>query len=160
MVINYMIDLVKTKYKIMKTQFTFPTNKALSSLGLFMTLIITCITFTPIQAQSQKSNVTNVAQNERIIKGVISDANGPLESASIILKGTNTGTTTDSKGEFTFPKPLATGDILLVSYLGYENQDVKIKENTTFLRLVLTEDLLEFVGALNTDKPYKSKRSN
>jgi hypothetical protein len=42
--------------------------------------------------------------------------------------------------------------------LGYETLEIKIKEDTTFLRLVLTEDLLEFAGALATDQPYKSKR--
>ncbi len=144
----------------MKTQLTFTQKKTFSVLGLFIALMFVSSSLTPVHAQTDKVTSAENRQNERTIKGIINSENGPLESASIILKGTEIGTTTNDKGEFTFPKPLKTGDILLVSYLGYETQEVKIKDNTTFLRLVLTEDLLEFVGALNTDKPYKSKRSN
>ena len=103
-----------------------------------------------------------IAQNATV-SGVILDKemnNEPLPFANIMIKGTKTGTTTDSKGEFTFPKPLKTDDVLLISFLGYETLEIKIKEDTTFLRLVLTEDLLEFSGALATDQPYKSKRKN
>ncbi len=144
----------------MKTQLKMTGKKIPNSLGFLITLIVACLIITPAQAQSQKGNTAEISQNGRIIKGIISDTNGPLESASVILKGTKTGTTTDSKGEFTFPTPLITGDVLLISFLGYETQQAQIKENTTFLSLTLTEELVEFVGALNTDKPYKSKRSN
>jgi hypothetical protein len=144
----------------MKTEIKSSQNRSLNSLGLFITLIIASCAFTTTNAQTKKVESTEITQSERFIKGVISDSNGPLESASVVLKGTNTGTTTNSKGEFTFPTPLNTGDVLLISYLGFETQEAKIKESTTFLRLMLTTDLIEFVGALNTDKPYKSKRSN
>ncbi len=125
----------------MKTPFTLS-----KTLGFIMTLMLVTFTFNTVNAQ------------EKTIKGVISNEAGPLESASIILKGTKTGTTSDSKGEFTFPKPLKTDDVLLISFLGYETLEVKIKDDSTFLRLVLTEDLVEFAGALATDKPYKTKR--
>lgn len=144
----------------MKTQLTSSRKRKLNSIGFILTLMIASFTFTSVNAQTKKVSTTQVSQNERTIKGIISDSDGPLESASVILKGTKTGTTTDSKGEFTFPIPLKTGDVLLISYLGFGTQEAQIKENTTFLRLTLTEDLIEFVGALNTDKPYKSKRSN
>lgn len=125
----------------MKTPFTLS-----KTLGFIMTLMLVTFTFNTVNAQ------------EKTIKGVISNEAGPLESASIILKGTKTGTTTNTKGEFTFPKPLKTDDVLLISFLGYETLEVKIKDDSTFLRLVLTEDLVEFAGALATDKPYKTKR--
>ncbi len=139
----------------MKTFVTLTTKKAFSTLGLFMILMIASVYFNQGYAQT-----TETAQNERIIKGIISDGNGPLESVNIVLKGTKTGTATNSKGEFTFPKPLKTGDVLLISYLGYETIETSIKGDTTFLRLNLSDDLIEFSGALNSDKPYKSKRSN
>jgi hypothetical protein len=142
------VDLIETNTTyIMKTPFTLS-----KTFGLILTLMLVTFAFNNVNAQT--------TTQEKTIKGVISDEAGPLESASIILKGTKTGTTTDSKGEFTFPKPLKTDDVLLISFLGYETLEIKIKEDTTFLRLVLTEDLLEFAGALATDKPYKSKRKN
>lgn len=144
----------------MKTQFKLTRNNTLNSLVFFGTLIMASFALTQVNAQSNNANRTEISQDTRTVKGVINGENGPLESASVILKGTKTGTTTDSNGEFTFPIPLKTGDVLLISYLGYETQQAKIKEDTTFLRLTLTEELIEFVGALNSDKPYKSKRSN
>src|SRR5690606_20815122 len=125
----------------MKTPFTLS-----KTLGFIMTLMLVTFTFNTVNAQ------------EKTIKGVISNEPGPLESASINLKGTKTDTTSDRKGEFTFPKALETDDVLLISFLGYETLEVKIKDDSTFLRLVLTEDLVEFAGALATDKPYKTKR--
>lgn len=134
----------------MKTLLTLTTKKALSTLGIFMIFMIATVQFNQGHAQT----------DERIIKGIISDERGPLESVNIVLKGTKTGTTTNSKGEFTFPKPLKTGDVLLISYLGYETHESTIKDNTTFIKLSLSEDLIEFSGAPNSNKPYKTKRSN
>jgi hypothetical protein len=138
----------------MKTQVTRTGKRSITTLGLMLFLMMAFVGFSPIYGQ------TATTQNERTLKGVISNAEGPLESASIILKGTKTGATTNEKGEFTFPKPLKTGDVLLVSYLGYETAEFKIKDTTDFIKIQLTEDVLEFVGALNSDTPYKSKRSN
>lgn len=138
----------------MKTQVIPIRKKTATTLGIMLFLMMVFVGFSPIYGQ------TATTQNERTLKGVINNAEGPLESASIILKGTKTGTTTDAKGEFTFPKPLKTGDVLLISYLGYETAEFKIKDTTDFIKVQLTEDVLEFVGALNSDTPYKSKRSN
>lgn len=122
----------------------------LTVLALFM---IAFLSFSTSYAQANE-------QDGRIIKGMVSNENGPVEGATIVLKGTKSGTSTNSKGEFTFPKPLKSGDILLVSYLGYKNQELKITDQTRALEIVLTEDLIEFTGSLNSNKPYKSKRSN
>ncbi|MEZ4792176.1 MAG: carboxypeptidase-like regulatory domain-containing protein [Gelidibacter sp.] len=143
----------------MKTQATLTQKRTFNTMGVLMTLLFASLALSPVHAQTEKVASTEVSQEGRTIKGIISNAEGPLESASIVLKGTSTGTTTDAKGEFTFPKPLHTGDVLLISYLGYETQTVPIKDSTTFIRLQLTEDLIEFIGALNTDTPYKSKHS-
>ncbi len=144
----------------MKTQLKFAQKNAISTLGYVTVLMIAALMFNPVYGQSKKTASTEVVQNERTIKGMVSNEEGPLESASITLKGSKIGTVSNSKGEFTFPEPLKTGDVLLISYLGYDTIEVKIKDDTTFIRPMLTEDLIEFVGALNTDKPYKSKRSN
>lgn len=143
----------------MKTHVTFTQKQTVRSFGILMTFLLTFMVWIPVSAQTAKMAAKEVAQEDKIIKGLITNEEGPLEKASIVLKGTETGTTTDAKGEFTFPKLLKTGDVLLVSYLGYETQEVKIKDTATFIRLQLTEDLIEFTGALNSNKPYKSKRS-
>ena len=144
----------------MKTQLTRTPKKAMSSIAYATILMIAVLAFSPMYGQSQGATTTENYQNERTIKGLISSEFGPLESANIILKGTKIGTVSNAKGEFTFPQALKTGDILVVSYLGFETIEFTIKNDTAFLSLVLTEDLLEFVGALNSNEPYKSKRSN
>lgn len=115
----------------------------------------------PIYGQS-KVNTTSL---ERTIKGVVSTnetANKTilLADVNVTQKGTNNGTVTNEKGEFTFPTKLKTDDVLIFSYLGLATTEFKIKANTTFIKMVLTEDLVEMIGALNTNKPYKSKRKN
>lgn len=143
----------------MKTQTKIIRKRTLTFLSVSLTLMLAFLSSNPIIAQVSKTATADVAQQERTIKGIITNADGPLESASIIQKGTKIGTATNAKGEFTFPKSLKTGDVLLVSFLGYETQEVKIKEDTDFVRLQLSDDLVEFVGALNPDTPYKSKES-
>lgn len=130
---------------------TLAITKKVCNLGLFMVLFIASVAFNQVQAQQDAK--------ERIVKGVVSTAEGPLEGAGVLLKGTAIGTTTNDKGEFTFPQPLKTGDVLLVSYLGYQTANYTIEDGTTFVRLMLAEDVIDFVGAPNSDKPYKSKRS-
>jgi hypothetical protein len=83
-----------------------------------------------------------------------------LLGVNIVLKGSKIGVMTDENGEFTFPKSLSSGDILVFSYLGYEKQDIKIDAKTTYINLIMSSDLIEMMGAPSSDKPYKSKRSN
>lgn len=136
----------------MKTHLTLPKRQTLKSIGLITVFMIAFLSFNTSYGQS--------TQEGRIIKGTISDGTNPIDGATIVLKGSKVGTASNEKGEFTFPQPLKNGDILLISYLGYKNQELKINEKTTSLEIVLTEDLIEFTGALNSNKPYKSKRSN
>lgn len=141
----------------MKTLVTFTTAKVYIILGFFMIFMMASAFAS--QSYAQVNQVAS-AQNGRIIKGIITDDSGPLESVNIVLKGTKTGTTTNSKGEFTFPTPLNSGDVLMISYLGYGTQEKTIKDDTSFLRVSLSENMIEFSGALNSDTPYKSKRTN
>lgn len=145
----------------MKTQLRLTqknTLKTLSFVGFLMTVLLA---LNPIYGQS-KVNTTSL---ERTIKGVVSTnetANKTilLADVNVTQKGTNNGTVTNEKGEFTFPTKLKTDDVLIFSYLGLATTEFKIKANTTFIKMVLTEDLVEMIGALNTNKPYKSKRKN
>lgn len=137
----------------MKTFSTHTTNSSLKTFTVLALFMIAFFSFSNSYAQTND-------QEGRIIKGIVSNENGPIDGATIVLKDSKTGTSSNSKGEFTFPKPLKNGDVLLISYLGYKNQELKITNQTTTLEIVLTEDLIEFTGSLNSNKPYKSKRSN
>lgn len=64
------------------------------------------------------------------VSGTISDANGPLPGASILVKGSANGTTTDFDGNFTLNN-VATDAVLTVSYMGYISQEVSVGGKTT-----------------------------
>lgn len=140
----------------MKTTSTHVSRKLSSLLLLFTFLMVVSVSFNSVNAQSEQSQEE---QKTKIIKGVVSDLDGPLEGVNVILKGSNQGTVTNSKGEFTFPQPLKTNDVLLFSFIGFETVSVKIKDDTTVIKLTLNEDLVEFIGEVNTNALYKSKRS-
>ncbi|MGS2725319.1 carboxypeptidase-like regulatory domain-containing protein [Psychroserpens sp. BH13MA-6] len=132
----------------MKTLSTLTRKK----IGWMTMLLIACISFSSLNAQTNNAEIA--------VKGIVSDENGPLLGANIALKGSEVGTITSKDGTFTFPKSLNTGDILIISFLGYETKEIKITDDSAFLKIVLASDVVEILGALETNKPYKSKRSN
>lgn len=74
----------------------------------------------------------------KTIKGVINDEQGEtIIGASVIIKGEDTGTTGDMDGRFTLEAP--EGAILVISYIGYHTQEVKVRKRS-LLRVVLKED--------------------
>ena len=77
------------------------------------------------------------AQTE-VITGTVVDASGmPLPGANVIIKGTTIGTQTDFDGEFAIEA--SPGDVLLVSFLGFQQREVEVGEEDD-MRIVLLED--------------------
>lgn len=87
---------------------------------------------------SRKSALLPASQQNRIVTGVITDANGePVIGANISVKGTSTGTITDLDGRFTLEVP--SGSQLVVSYIGYLTKEVPVGTHSQ-LAIRLTED--------------------
>ncbi|MDQ2720555.1 MAG: SusC/RagA family TonB-linked outer membrane protein, partial [Bacteroidota bacterium] len=83
------------------------------------------------------------AQVKRVSGTIVSDVDGkPLSGVTIELKGKKSGTQTNENGEFSIDA--SPNDVIVVSYTGYSNQDVKVGSASTF-NLVLKYD----VGKLN-----------
>ena len=101
-----------------------------------------------------------VAGDGITVSGVVATEDGPLEGATVALKGTNIGVTTDKNGQFTFPRRLKLNDILVFSYLSYNTKEIRIADETKFFKVELTDDVVELLGAPAVNKPYKSKRKN
>jgi len=77
---------------------------------------------------------------EREISGTVRDAQGePLIGATILVKGTGSGTVTDFEGNFSLSAP-DDATVLLVSYTGYESQEVFI-DGRTAIDIVLNENV-------------------
>lgn len=89
------------------------------------------------------------------IKGKVVDEKGlPLPGANINVKGKSSiGTSTDNQGEFTL-KNAAEGDILIISFLGYQSKEVKASANLGTIVLEQSDRSLEeiVVQAYGTTK--------
>jgi len=81
---------------------------------------------------------TLVLAQTKTVTGTVVDAKGEsIIGASVSVSGTTTGTVTDIDGNFSLN--VSSDDILSVKYLGYEDQSVRVG-NQTNLRIVLQED--------------------
>ena len=87
-------------------------------------------------AVSSTDTVEAVQQTKKIT-GVVSDAMGPIIGANVLEKGTTNGVITDIDGNFALNvKPGAT---IVVSFIGYVSQEIKITNQTT-VNITLKED--------------------
>ncbi len=111
-----------------------------------------------------------LAVAQKSVTGTVTSAtdNTPLIGATILVKGTSSGTTTDFDGSFTIR--VNEEDVLVVSYTGYESQEVAVAGVSTLnvslqeARTVLEEivvtgytaqqkkDLTGAVGVVNTEQ--------
>ena len=75
----------------------------------------------------KRENQTAIAQqaNKIQVKGNVTDMAGePVIGASILEKGTTNGIVTDFNGDFSLN--VNPGAVLVVSYIGYSAQEVKV----------------------------------
>jgi len=66
---------------------------------------------------------------DRIVTGVVSDESGPLPGVSVMIKGTQFGTETDFDGKYSLK--VNKDDVLVFSYIGMENTELKIGTSAT-----------------------------
>ncbi|MFI2742802.1 SusC/RagA family TonB-linked outer membrane protein [Zhouia sp. PK063] len=70
------------------------------------------------------------AQTTQVTGVVVDESNVPLAGASVIVKGTTKGTSTDFDGKFSIDA--SADETLAISYIGYVTQEVKVGNQTTF----------------------------
>ena len=89
---------------------------------MLFTAVLLSIMLLPHSLFAQSKNIT----------GKVTDANGkPLQSVSIIVKQTNTGTTTDADGNFSLSVPA--NATILIAYTGFKSQTISIHSINTAL---------------------------
>lgn len=72
--------------------------------------------------------VSNLMFGQTVSGVVTDDTSQPVPGASVVLKGTTTGTTTDFDGNYTINAN--NGETLVFSYVGYETQEVIVSGST------------------------------
>ena len=105
----------------------------------------------------KKTNRNTTNTSSSILKGTVVDENGlPVIGANVLVKGNKTnGTITDMNGNFSLNAPR--GSVLVVSYVGYSDQEIKTSNNGRPISIVMKEDTetldeLVVVGYLSQKK--------
>lgn len=122
-------------------------NVKIFSSGIAMLILF--LSFTPL-----KHSFT-IKNEEKTITGIVSDELGPIAGASVIVKGTKKGTTTDFDGKYAIKAK--EGDILEFSYVGmHETQKVGKANviNVTLKNLLL--ESVEVVGSRGIKRKSES----
>ena len=77
------------------------------------------------------------------VSGTVSDNQGPLPGATVVVKGTATGTTADFDGNYSISA--SAGDVLVFSYVGYTAQEITIGNQSTINVVLELGNVLEEV---------------
>ncbi|WP_196888348.1 carboxypeptidase-like regulatory domain-containing protein [Aureivirga sp. CE67] len=118
------------------------------------------------QVETDKKHENTNQIKEYTVKGNVSDEDGSLPSASIVLKYSQIGTETDFDGNFEFPEKLKAGDVLVFSYVGFRDKEYTItgKESGEVISLEIILDSgnaficgIELGGAIAESEIYESK---
>lgn len=112
-----------------KIKLTF-LGRTLAMLALLMTTLLP---------------LTAMAQDARIVTGtVIDEARQPLFGVTVLVPGTNTGTSTDIDGNFSIKLP-AGAATLEFSYIGYRKQSLAVTGNTMNVQMTPDTQVMDEV---------------
>lgn len=106
------------------------TNRALFIYFALMTSFCLIAPATALRSYAQEGGGST-------LEGLIKDDSGPLLGATVIVKNTTRGTTTDMDGKFRL-EGLQPGDVLQVTYVGYDPYEVTYTGQTTLDILMTT----------------------
>lgn len=100
--------------------------------------LVWMITLAAYPSQMQAQTKESVATGSNTVKGVVTDqSKQPIVGASVVIKGTTRGTSTNIQGQFTinaFPK-----DTLVINMLGMTQEKIYVGNRTSF-NVRLSED--------------------
>ena len=106
------------------------TNRALFICFALMTSFCLIAPATALRSYAQEGGGST-------LEGLIKDDSGPLLGATVIVKNTTRGTTTDMDGKFRL-EGLQPGDVLQVTYVGYDPYEGTYTGQTTLDILMTT----------------------
>ncbi len=115
-VLNLLFDDINVNYTILDHQIVLTTRQ--------------------VMAVPEKNNQS---QDKDMIRGKVLDSGGvPLPGATVLIKGTSTGTVTDLDGYYTISAD--EGQVLHFSFIGFKPQEITVGKRTA-IDVVLQEDI-------------------
>ena len=105
-----------------------------SCMSIFLFCLMGMLSLTTVYAQGSATGT---------ISGNVKDSQGEgIIGASIVVKGTTTGTVTDFDGNFQINA--SSGSVLVVSYIGYKPQEIAVGNQRNFS--IVMHDDTELLG--------------
>ena len=87
--------------------------------------------------------VVQVSFAQTTVSGTVSEENGPLPGASVLVKGTTTGAQTDFDGNYSINA--SPSDVLVFSYVGYTTQEITVGGQSTINVTLASDNQLDEV---------------
>ncbi len=135
----FMVIEEKTDYHFVYNNGLLPLSKKVTASFTDASLeevMLKLLKGTGLVHQVTETNLVIIFEDKKavsayaIITGKVTDENGvPLSGASVQVKGSSSGTTTNSSGEFTLNAPA--NSVLVISYIGFETQEINIGEQSS-----------------------------
>lgn len=100
----------------------------------------------------------NAMAQDRRITGKVTGKDGPVPGANIVLKGSTTGTSSDSEGNYAL-NVRGTNPVLVISAIGFKSIEVSVGNRTT-VDVTVEDDVTSLNEVVVTGYTTDSKRDN
>ncbi|PWS27304.1 SusC/RagA family TonB-linked outer membrane protein [Pedobacter yonginense] len=150
----------QSSYHFVYSSSYVPVNKDVSitvTNTLVTDVLATILNKTNLKYSVSDGGLIVISRSKEVpISGIVKDGlGGVLPGASVRVKGTGTGTSTDINGKFALNAP--ENAILVVSYAGFQTREIPIGTQTN-LTIVLTEDTKQLTDVVVTALGIKKER--
>ncbi|MDQ6478181.1 TonB-dependent receptor [Dyadobacter sp. LHD-138] len=131
----------------LKMYFVRPCNPFGSALSrALLGIFLSATSLTNSNAASNSGPLTHVSAEKNITGKVTDDAGQGLPGVSIIIKGTSTGTVSDSEGAYAINVPDQGNAVLVFSFVGYISKEITVGSRSTLdIQLAVDSKALEEV---------------
>jgi TonB-dependent starch-binding outer membrane protein SusC len=90
---------------------------------------------------------------------VVDSRDNPVQFATVKIKNSNQGTSTDANGKFSLTLP-AKGGVLDISYIGFKSQSIAVSNNQSDLVIKMQDDVGHLEEVIITGLASSTKRAN
>ncbi|MEZ4793323.1 MAG: TonB-dependent receptor [Gelidibacter sp.] len=139
----YKDDILHYKVSLKLKKATLPAilDKAFENTNLTYVIDNRQVVIKEDTTLPKKAEATTQRVQDRTIKGtIVDDLGAPLIGATVLVKGTTKGVTTDFDGNFEIKVP-NDATTLIISYLGFVTQEINIVGKTTLEIKMLADNL-------------------
>src|SRR5690606_32319146 len=80
---------------------------------------------------------SNFTWAQRVLSGKVTDSEGPVAGATVLIKGTSSATATDGEGNFSLSTDLRAGEII-IRILSFTSKTIPFSSQTNLGTIILT----------------------